>query len=167
MGCLMFDGIFEVSCNEVFSVVLVRLIIPLIKSFCFLRVSLLLHHVGRLYSQSRPRFRQALHRGLSSEHFFLLSRHVKQPIINQSNAYLTVELSVPERDLLCIFELLGEVALPCDCADVCSVDCAMLREVCLCACSMLQQRSNQLRNYARYIVKRGGTSLVNRKWTLN
>lgn len=69
--------------------------IDLIKSFCFRLVSLFVHHVGRLYSQSKPKFLHARQRGFSSEHFFLLNLQVKQP----------------ERDRLCIFDALGEELL--------------------------------------------------------
>ena len=74
------DGNLVASWSVVFSFVLVRLMMDLMWSFCFLRVSLLLHQLGLLYSHSSPRFLQALHRGFSSEHFFLRNLHVKHPI---------------------------------------------------------------------------------------
>lgn len=51
-----------------------------IRSFWFLRCSLLLHHIGRLYSQESPKCLQALHPGLPSSHFFRRNLHVKQPV---------------------------------------------------------------------------------------
>lgn len=51
-----------------------------ILSFWFLRCSLLLHHIGRLYSQDNPKCRQALQPGLPSSHFFRRNLHVKQPV---------------------------------------------------------------------------------------
>lgn len=67
----------------------------LIRSFCFRLVSLFVHHAGRLYSQSKPKFLHARHRGFSSEHFFLLNLQVKQP----------------DRDRRCIFDDLGDELL--------------------------------------------------------
>jgi len=123
----MLGGIFEVCCSVAFSV-LFRLVIPLIRSFCFLRVSLLLHQIGRLYSHSRPRLRQASQRGLSSEHFFLLSRHVKQPITDQWRALPHLTAFVPERHLRCIFERLGRSSSLCDHHNICSGSRAQLPE---------------------------------------
>lgn len=73
---------------EAFSLSLVRLMMFFILSFWFRRCSLLLHHIGLLYSQERPKCLQALQPGLPSSHFFRRNRHVKQPV----------------RDLRCIFE---------------------------------------------------------------
>lgn len=97
---------------EDFSDSLVRLMMFLISSFCFLLWSLLLHHIGLLYSQVRPRCLQALHLGLPSSHFFLRNRHVKQPC-KSVNIYardykgascICAFSNVPERDLRCILE---------------------------------------------------------------
>jgi hypothetical protein len=78
-GCLIqWFGI-----EELFSESLVLLITVLMSSFCFLRCSLLLHHIGRLYSQLRPRCLHALHLGLASSHFFRRRRHVKHPACSQ------------------------------------------------------------------------------------
>jgi hypothetical protein len=63
-----------------FSVSFVRLMMFLIFSFCCLRCSLLLHHIGRLYSHFNPRCLQALHPGFPSSHFFLRNLHVKHPV---------------------------------------------------------------------------------------
>lgn len=114
----MLGGIFAVCCSVAFSV-LFRLVIPLIRSFCFLRVSLLLHQIGRLYAHSRPRLWQASQRGLPSGHFFFLSRHVKQPIIDQWRALPHPRSSVPERHLRCIFERLDKSSSLCDHHNVC------------------------------------------------
>src|SRR3569833_2477033 len=62
-----------------FSDSFLRLMMVLMSSLCFLRASLLLHHMGRLYSHTRPRCLQAVHMGEPSSHFFRLSLHVKQP----------------------------------------------------------------------------------------
>lgn len=122
----MFGGNFIASCSEAFSLVLVRLMMPLMTSFCFLLVSLLLHQLGRLYSHSSPRFLHALQRGFSSEHFFRLNRHVKHP----------------DLDLLCIFELFGDVSLPdvCVCC-CCSAACAMLLAGMDSICSVYRAKS--------------------------
>jgi len=78
----------------------------LIMSFCWRRCSLLLHHMGRLYSHFKPRCLHALQLGLPSSHFFRLSRHVKQPkcsivshgACRQKNSYS------PVRERRCILE---------------------------------------------------------------
>ena len=67
---------------DVFSFSFVRLMMFLITSFCCLRCSLLLHHIGRLYSHFNPRCLQARHEGFPSSHFFLRRRHVKHPAHN-------------------------------------------------------------------------------------
>jgi hypothetical protein len=55
-----------------------------ILSFCCRRCSLLLHHIGLLYSQQSPRCLQALQPGLPSSHFFRRNLHVKQPVLQVS-----------------------------------------------------------------------------------
>ena len=65
---------FEVE--VVFSVSFFRLMIILILSFWTRRWSLLLHHMGLLYSHRSPRCLQAVQAGEPSSHFFLRSLHV-------------------------------------------------------------------------------------------
>lgn len=85
----------------------------LIRSFCFLLDSLLPHQLGLLYSQSSPRLRQALHRGFSSEHFLRRSRHVKHPShVSGGRDEGASRSFIPDLDLLCIFDDLGEEAFP-------------------------------------------------------
>jgi len=48
----------------------------LMSSLCFLLASLLLHHIGLLYSHARPRCLQAVQAGEPSSHFLRLSLHV-------------------------------------------------------------------------------------------
>ena len=48
-------------------------------SLCWRRCSLLLHHIGLLYSHLRPRWRQALQAALPSSHFLRRKRQVKHP----------------------------------------------------------------------------------------
>lgn len=62
--------------------------------------------MGRLYSHFSLRFLQALHKGFPSSHFFLRSRHVKQPSneVSKKVTSAAVEMSsIPERDLRCSF----------------------------------------------------------------
>jgi len=59
-----------------FSESFLRLMIFLMFSFWFLRSSLLLHHIGLLYSQRSPRCLQAVQDGVPSSHFFLRRRQV-------------------------------------------------------------------------------------------
>ncbi len=61
---------------DVFSDSFLRLMIILMSSLCFLRASLLLHHMGRLYSHWRPRCLHAVHVGVPSSHFFRRSLQV-------------------------------------------------------------------------------------------
>ena len=64
----------------VFSLSLVRLMMFFIISFWFRRCSLLLHHMGRLYSHLSPRCLHARQDGLPSSHFLRRRRQVKQPV---------------------------------------------------------------------------------------
>ena len=62
-----------------FSLSLVRLMMFLICSFWLRLCSLLLHHIGLLYSHWRPRCLQARQADFPSSHFFRRKRHVKHP----------------------------------------------------------------------------------------
>ena|SRR5271154_7194487 len=100
-----------------FSDVFVFLITFLMSSFCLRRWSLLLHHSGRLYSQHRPRCRQALHLGRASSHFFRRNLQVKHPVPSVSVLCPGGIGHIPDRDRRCIFaavfvgEALGAAAL--------------------------------------------------------
>ena len=71
-------GVSALIC-AVFSEIFVLFMMLLICSFCCFRCSLLVHQAGRLYSHLSPRCLHALHWPFPSSHFFLRSRHVKQP----------------------------------------------------------------------------------------
>ncbi len=73
--CVCVWGFAPCGCVD-FSASFLRLMIILMSSFCFLRASLLLHHIGRLYSHARPRCLHAVHMGVPSSHFFLRNLHV-------------------------------------------------------------------------------------------
>lgn len=77
------------SICEVFSDSFVRFILFLMLSFCNFRCSLLLHHIGLLYSHFNPRCLHALHCPFPSSHFFRRKRQVKQPVA------LLVDASAP------------------------------------------------------------------------
>lgn len=62
--------------DVVFSVSFFRLMIILMLSFCSRRWSLLLHHMGLLYSHRSPRCLHAVQDGEPSSHFFRRSLHV-------------------------------------------------------------------------------------------
>lgn len=68
---------------EVFSLSLVRLMMFLMISFWARLCSLLLHHIGLLYSHLRPKCLQARHEDFPSSHFFLRRRHVKHPVLER------------------------------------------------------------------------------------
>lgn len=93
-----------------FSESFVRLMMFLMISFCCRRCSLLLHHIGRLYSHFNPKCLQALQLGLPSSHFFRRNLHVKQPVLQLSATVLvanpckSVRNNPPVRDRRCILE---------------------------------------------------------------
>lgn len=62
-------------CDD-FSESFLRLMMVLMSSLCCLLASLLLHHMGRLYSQQSPKCLHAVHIGVPSSHFFLLNLQV-------------------------------------------------------------------------------------------
>ena len=85
-------GVSALIC-AVFSEIFVRLIMLLICSFCCFRCSLLVHHAGLLYSHLSPRCLHALHWPFPSSHFFLRSRHVKQPTVDNDSVLIFTVIS--------------------------------------------------------------------------
>jgi hypothetical protein len=69
----------KVTPCALFSLSFVRLMMFLMTSFWFRLCSLLLHHIGRLYSHFRPRCLHARQEDFPSSHFFRRRRHVKHP----------------------------------------------------------------------------------------
>ena len=88
----------------VFSCSLVFLMTSLMLSLVTLRCSALLHHMGRLYSQAMPSFLQALHQGLTSSHFFLRKRQVKQPGESAGSRLDLDRKTIPVLDRRCSFD---------------------------------------------------------------
>lgn len=84
------------ACDDaVFSAIFLRLMMFLMSSLCCRRASLLLHHMDRLYSYCRPRCLQAVHMGAPLSHFFLLSLHVKHPVLDLQCICVLVLASPP------------------------------------------------------------------------
>lgn len=73
-----------------FSLTLVCRIFDLMRSFWICRCSILPHHNGRLYSHFTQRLIQFWQAGWPSSHFFLRTRHVKQPVRYVSPSFTVV-----------------------------------------------------------------------------